>query len=101
MDTIWKKFYITNQYQLESGINGLAYIKDLQSGLRWFNGVVIYIDNLLIQYFWNSPKSQIYAYLDKKYCDLDNWQVVIKQAVNPKAETAQQTSLLVRESKLR
>lgn len=37
----------------------------------------------------------IHAKLDKKDCNLDNWQAVVKQTVDTKAKVAWQAPLLV------
>lgn len=43
-------------------------------------------------------RPSIHAKLDKKDCNLDNWQVVVKQTVDTKAKAAWQAPLLVRKS---
>lgn len=75
-----------------------AYMKHLQSILKKFDGIVALTDNLLIWYFWNGLRSSIYAQLDEKYDDLDDWQVIAQRPVDIKAKTAQQALSFVQKS---
>lgn len=62
------------------------------------NDVITLIDNLLIQYFQGSLKPSIRAELNKKDWNLDNSQVIVKQAVDTKAKAAWHISLLAQKS---
>lgn len=73
----------------------LAYIKYLQSILKKFHNITTPMDDLLIWYFWDGMRLSICAQWDKREYNLDNWQVVIKQAIYAKAKAAWQAFLLV------
>lgn len=71
-----------------------AYIDPLQFVLKKFDSVATSTDNLLIWYYWNALRPSICVLLNEKDRNLDNWQVVVKQAVDTKAKIAQQALLL-------
>lgn len=52
-------------------------------------------DDLLIWYFRDSMRLSIHTQLDKKNCNLDNWQAIVKQAIDVEAKAIWQTPLLV------
>lgn len=73
-------------------------MKYFQSVLKKFDGVAAFSDNLLIQHSWNSPKPSIYAQLDDKNRNLDDWQAIVKQTPDDKAKTVWQVPALAQES---
>lgn len=73
-------------------------MEHLQSILKDFDGVATPIDELLIWYFRDGLRFFICTQLDEKDRNLDDWQVVVKQAVNAKTKVARQALLLVQES---
>lgn len=62
-------------------------MKYLQLVLKKFDSIAVFTNNLLIQYFQNSLNPSIYTQLDEINHDLDNWQVLVKQAMDAKAKT--------------
>lgn len=93
-------FCLASQYQLEDVIDQFWHLKYLQSVLKKFDAVIAHLNNFPIQYLQNGLKLSIYAQLDKKNRDLDNWQEVIERAINTKAQIACQVLFLVKESNI-
>lgn len=50
---------------------------------------------LVIKYFWDRLRLFYQAQLDKRYRDPNNWQDVIKQAIDAKAKAGQQSLSLL------
>lgn len=98
VDNIWKKFYNTNQYQLENIMDQSAFIEHLQSISKEFNGFVTYTNNLIIWYFPDDFKPSIYRQLNKRNCNLDDQQAIFKGTVDAKVKAACQAFLLMQKS---
>lgn len=92
MNNIWSKFRIASRYWLEDIMDWFVYMNHLQSVLRIFDAVAAFLDDLLIKYFRNG------LMLDKKICNLDNWQKIIEQAVDVKFIVICQAFLLIQKS---
>lgn len=97
---IWKKFYKAGQYQLKEVIDWSVYIEHLESILKEFKSVVAPMDDLLIWYFCNGMRPSIFTQLDKKDRKLDDWQAVIKHAVDVEANAVWQAPLLMWKSQI-
>ena len=65
----------------------MAYFKQFQAIFKEFNFITTPDKNLLIYYFYNELKLFILAQLDKKDCNLDYCNNVVKEAINIKANT--------------
>lgn len=65
-------------------IDWLAYMEHFQSVLKEFDTVVTHSDKFFMKYFRNGLRPSIHVQLDEKNHGLDNWQEVIKRAVDIK-----------------
>lgn len=79
----------------------LLYIKYFQSILKDFDSIATSIKNLLLKYWENSLRPFIYTQLDKKDRNLDNWQAVVKEVIDAKANVTRQARLLRQKSNTR
>lgn len=84
------KIWTASQYQLEELMDWATHLKHLQVVLKEFNAIVAPSKDLLIGYFRDGLKLSIYAQLDKKNRDLENWQDLIKQTIDTKAKVGWQ-----------
>lgn len=65
-----------------------AYLEHLQPILKEFNPSDLPNKETFISYFWNGLRLLIRAQVDGHVHKLDNWEKVIKEAINAKAKAA-------------
>lgn len=79
----------------------LTYMGYLSCVVNEFDCIIVVRDNFQILYFQGSLRPSIFAKLDERYRNLDDWQEIVKETVNAKAKIAWQTNLLVWENHAR
>ena len=89
-NSICSKFRRDSQYQAKSVLDWAAYLKHLQFILLEFNPVGALTKPIMLKYFWKDLKPSILAELEHRDFELENFNQMIKKAVNAKAKLALQ-----------
>lgn len=98
VNNLWDKFHIARQYKLKDVIDWWMHLEYLQFVLKKFEAGTASSNNLFIWYFWDDPRFFIRTQLDKKNCNLDNWQEVMKWAIDAKVKSSCQALFPVQET---
>ncbi len=101
MDNYWTKIRRDSQYQQEEVLDWATYLEYLQAMLKEFDPSGAPNKTTLIRYFQEGLSPSIWAQLDHRGRDLDDWEEVVEKAGDVEAKANLQPSFYVRDIDVR